>query len=176
MLNDGTAYLDVIRPQGYYTFVPDTLWDGTKVSNIKPQAFQPIPHGEYNSAYYFDVLEIEHAFSVFEPFDNVLEKKANPVKVTAKAKTVKAKKLKKKAQKAATFKVTNAQGKVSFKITSAKKNIKKFLTISKKGVLKIKKWKKPKKGTYKIKIKITAKGNDAYKAKTVTKTVKIKIK
>ena len=35
---------------------------------------------------------------------------------------------------------------------------------------------KYKKGTYKIKLKITVAGNSAYNAKTITKTVKLKIK
>ncbi len=104
------------------------------------------------------------------------EKKDNPIKVKATAKKVSLKKLKKKAQKAVTFKVTGAQGKVSFKIKSVKKAIKKYLSITKKGVLKVKKWKKAKKGTYTVKVSITAKGNDNYNSKSVTKTVKIKIK
>jgi hypothetical protein len=35
---------------------------------------------------------------------------------------------------------------------------------------------KYKKGAYKIKLKITAKGNSFYNPKTITKTVKIKVK
>ncbi len=107
----------------------------------------------------------------------VSEKKDNPfkVKVTA-AKKVSLKKLKKKAQTAATFKVTGAKGKLSFKIKSAKKAIKKYLSISKKGVLSVKKWKKAKKGAYTIKVSITAKGNADYNSKTVNKSVKIKLK
>ncbi len=107
-----------------------------------------------------------------EPTDN---KKDNPVKVTAKAKTVKLKKLKKKAQKVKPLTIKNAQGKVSIKITSAKKAIKKYLKFSLKGTLTIKKWKKAKKGTYKIKVKITAKGNSNYKSARITKTVVIKV-
>ncbi len=105
------------------------------------------------------------------------EKKDNPIKVKANAvKKVSLKKVKKKAQKAVTFKVTDAKGKVSFKIKSAKKAIKKYLSITKKGVLKVKKWKKAKKGTYTVKVTITAKGNAEYNAKTVKKTVKVKVK
>ena len=111
-----------------------------------------------------------------EPAKTVTKKKANPIKVTAKTKTVKLKKVKKTAQKAATFTVKKAQGKLSFTIKSAKKAIKKYLTISKKGVLKIKKWKKAKKGTYTIKVTVKANGNANYKAKSVVKTVKVKVK
>ncbi len=104
------------------------------------------------------------------------EKKANPVSVTVKSKTVKAKALRKKAQKVNAVTVKNAQGKVAFKLSSVPKKLKKLVKISSKGVITINKWKKAKKGSFNIKIKITAKGNSEYKSRTVTKTVKIKIK
>lgn len=105
-----------------------------------------------------------------------VNKKANPIKVTAKTKSVKLKNVKVKAQKVKPLTIKNAQGKVSIKITSAKKAIKKHLKFNSKGTLTIQKWKKAKKATLSIKVKITAKGNDAYNPKTVTKTVKIIIK
>jgi hypothetical protein len=107
----------------------------------------------------------------------VKKKSANPIKVTAKTKTVKAKKLKKKAQKVKALTVKKAQGKVTYKLVKkgTAKKIYKKLSITKKGVIKIKKG-KLKKGTYKIKIKITAKGNKLYNKKTITKTIKVKIK
>ena len=100
--------------------------------------------------------------------------KNNPVKVTVKAKTVKLKKLKKKAQTVKAVSIKSAKGKVSCKITKAAR-IKKYLKINAKGVITFKAWKKAKKGTYKIKVKITAKGNSKYKPKTIKKTVKITI-
>jgi C1A family cysteine protease len=105
-------------------------------------------------------------------------KKANPIKVTVKKKTVKLKKLKKKAQKVKAITVKNAQGKVTFKLVKSgiAKKIRKLVKINSNGVITIKKWKKAKKGTYKIKVKITAAGNINYNAKTITKTVKVKIK
>jgi hypothetical protein len=108
----------------------------------------------------------------------VTSKKANPIKVTVKAKTIKAKKLKKKAQKVKAITVKNAQGKVTYKLVKSgiTKKIRKLISINSKGVITIKKWKKAKKGTYKIKVSVTAKGNTNYKAKTITKTVKVKIK
>ncbi len=108
----------------------------------------------------------------------VTNKKENPIKVTVKAKTVKLKKLKKKAQKAKAITVKNAQGKVTYKLVKKgiTKKIRKLVKIGSNGVLTIKKWKKAKKGTYKIKVKITAAGNSNYNAKTVTKTVKVKVK
>ncbi len=105
-----------------------------------------------------------------------VKKSANPIKVTTKAKTVQLKKLRKKAQKVKPLTIKNAQGKVSIKITSAKKAIKKYLKLSSKGTLTIKKWKQAKKGTYKIKVKISVKGNSKYKPKTTNSTVIIKLK
>lgn len=103
-------------------------------------------------------------------------KKYNPVKVTAKAKTVKVKKLKKNAQKIKAITVKSAQGKVSYKLLSVPKKLKKLTKITAKGVIKIKKWKKAKKGIYKIKVNVTAAGNSSYNPGYKTVTVKIKIK
>ena len=108
----------------------------------------------------------------------VTNKKDNPIKVTVKAKTVKLKKLKKKAQKVKAITVKNNQGKVTYKLVKSgiTKKIRKLVKINSKGIITIKKWKKAKKGTYKIKVKITAAGNSAYNAKSITKTIKVKIK
>ncbi len=106
----------------------------------------------------------------------ITTKKANPIKVTVKAKTVKAKKLKKKAQKVKAITVKQAKGKVTYKLTKIPKSIKKLVKINSKGVITFKKWKKAEKGNYKIKVMITAKGNSKYKKKTITKTIKLRIK
>ena len=108
----------------------------------------------------------------------VKAKQANPIKVTAKTKNVKAKKLKKKAQTVKAITVKNAQGKVTYKLVKSgiSKKIRKLVKINSKGVITIKKWKNAKKGAYKIKVSVTAKGNTNYKAKTITKTVKVKVK
>lgn len=105
-------------------------------------------------------------------------KKPNPVKVTVKKKTVQAKKLKKKAQKVKIITVKNAQGKVTYKLVKKgiTKKIRKLVKINSKGVITIKKWKKARKGTYKIKVQITVKENSKYKSKTVNKVIKVKIK
>ena len=67
--------------------------------------------------------------------------------------------------------VTKAKGKVTYtKISGSKK-----LTINQKtGVITVKKG--TKKGTYKIKVKVTAKGNSSYKAKSKTVNIKIYVK
>ncbi len=108
------------------------------------------------------------------PVAPVVVKKANTLKASAKKVTVKYSKLKKKNQtinvgKAMT--VSNAKGTVSYKKSSGNGKI----TINKKtGKITVKKGLK--KGTYKVKIKVTAAGNATYKAATKTVTVKIKVK
>lgn len=101
------------------------------------------------------------------------EKKANTL--YAKGKTVKIKRaaVKKKnvvIKRLKAVTVKNTKGTVNYKI--AKKN-KKF-TVAKNGKITVKKGLK--KGTYKIKIRVTAAGNAEYKAAVKTVTVKIVIK
>lgn len=92
---------------------------------------------------------------------------------------VKYKKLRKKAQAVARSKVmtiSNPQGNVTYKLASVSKSkYKKFFTINaKNGVVTVKK--KLKKGTYTIKVSVTAAGNDDYKIATKTVAFKIKVK
>ena len=101
----------------------------------------------------------------------------NPMTVKTAVKSVKLKDIKKKAVTVkGTTTVSKAQGKVSYKLTSIPKDLKKLTTISSKGVITIKKWAKAKKGTYKFKVKVTAKGDSNYKSKDKTVEVKIKVK
>ena len=73
--------------------------------------------------------------------------------------------------------VSKAQGKVTYKLTSVPKALKKFVKINSKGAITISsKWAKAKKGTYKITVKMTAKGNTNYNSKSITKAVTIKVK
>ena len=88
------------------------------------------------------------------------------------------KKLKKNQQKVKPLTIKNAKGAV--KVVKVKKGtdkkIYKKITVKKKtGVITFKKGKYVKK-TYKIKLKITAKGNSDYKSKTVNKVVKVRVK
>ena len=83
-------------------------------------------------------------------------------------KTLKASLLKKKA---ASFKINaKAKGKVSYAKVSGSKNI----TVSKAGTVTIKKG--TKKGTYTIKVKITAAATSNFNKATVTKTIKVVVK
>ena len=103
----------------------------------------------------------------------VKAKKTNKMKVTVKDKKVKAKKLKKAKVKVKAITVKKANGAVTFKKFAKKSS--KYLTVNAKtGKITVKKG--TKKGVYKIKVKITAKGTKNYKPKTVTKTIKIKVK
>ena len=108
-------------------------------------------------------------------------KKANTIKVKVAKKTVKVKNTVKKAKtyKISKFlKVTKAKGKVTYaKVKKGSKTAKFFkkIKIAKKtGKVTFKKG--IKKGTYKLKIKVTAAGNKTYKKKSVSKVVKIKVK
>lgn len=112
-----------------------------------------------------------------KPDDKVV-KKPNPVKVTAVKKTVKAAKLKRTKVTVKPLKIKNAKGTV--KVVKVKKGttakIYKLITVkAKNGAITIKKGKYAKK-TFKVKLKITVKGNSEYSSKTLTKVVKIKIK
>ena len=99
----------------------------------------------------------------------------NSYKSATLSKSLKKAKVKKKKQ---TFKIAakftfpaTTTYKVS-KYTTAK--AKKYITISKKGVVTVKKG--TPKGTYKVKVKITAAATKNVKAKTVAKTVKVVVK
>ena len=103
------------------------------------------------------------------------ELKANTMSVKVSKKKVKVGKLKKKAQKLSPIKVRNARGTVSFKVAGGSKKSRGVLKLNKKsGKITVKK--KTKKGTYKIKVRVTAAGTAEYKAasKTVTVTVRVK--
>lgn len=100
------------------------------------------------------------------------QKKTNTLVAKGKAVTVKYSKLKKKNQSLSRKKVItikNPQGALSYKKSKGNKKI----TVSKAGKITVKKGLK--KGTYKVKIKVTASGNENYKALTKTVTVKITV-
>ena len=97
------------------------------------------------------------------------------MKLKAVKRTAKASKLKKKAVTVAKpLKFTKkARGKVTY--AKVAKGSAKCLTVNKKtGKVKVRKG--TKKGTYKIKIKVTAKGNRNYKAGSKTVTCKVVVK
>ena len=108
-----------------------------------------------------------------------INKAANPLSVTARTATLKAKKLKKKTQKLAAAKVMNvsrSQGAVSYKLAGVSKaKFRKYFKVdARTGNVTVKK--KLKKGKYKLTISVTAAGSGNYNAatKTVTATIKVK--
>lgn len=95
-------------------------------------------------------------------------KKAQTLRVKAPKKRVSAKKVKKKAQKVKALTVTGAKGKLTYKKVYGSKR----LTVNKKtGKVTVKKG--TKKGTYTIKVKVSAAATSTYKA--ASKTVKVKV-
>lgn len=106
---------------------------------------------------------------------SVSVKKANqPMKVTVKTKTVKLKTVKmKKAVVSGAVKVSKAKGTVTYKKVNSGSD--KYLSIAKKtGKITVKK--KTPKGTWKIKVKVTASGNKKYKKGSKTVIVKVKVR
>ena len=97
--------------------------------------------------------------------------KATPtVKIATAKRTLKASKVKKKAKYLAVLKANGVKGKKTFKKMSGSKK----LTITKTGKIKVKKG--TKKGTYKIRVKLTSAATANWKAKSVTKTIKVVVK
>lgn len=102
-------------------------------------------------------------------------KAANTLKVKGKTATIKYKKLKNKAQTLKAAKVIKVTKKGQGKLTYAKASGNKKITINKKtGKVTVKK--SLKKGTYKVKVKVTAKGNGTHKKAAKAVTFKVIIK
>ena len=95
----------------------------------------------------------------------------NPMKVKVTPKTLKAKDLKKKKAVVQPIKVTGQEGKLSFMKLSGPK---KCSVNAKTGTITV--MKGAGKGTYKVKVKVTAAGNSSYQPKEVTVTAVIKVK
>ena len=95
--------------------------------------------------------------------------------VKAAKKTVKLKKVRKKAQKVKPLTVKGQKTTVTYKGTPVGKKAKKALKINKKtGKITVKK--KTRKGTYKMKVTVTAAGNAKYESATKKATVIIRVK
>ena len=127
---------------------------------------------------YTDVAEIPSDVATtytaaFNTSSTTSAKKAQTLKVTAKKKTVKASKLKKKALAFKLITVKGAKGKVTY-AKVAKGSSKKLSVNKKTGKITVKKG--TKKGTYKLKVKVTAAATAKYKKATKTVTVTVKVK
>ena len=106
------------------------------------------------------------------------ERKANPMTVKAKTVTVKKSKVNKAAQtvKAAkAFEVKNAKGTVTYAVTkTVTKGATKKVKVAKNGKITVKKGTPA--GTYKLKVKVSAAGDNSYKPKSKTVTLVVKVK
>ena len=95
--------------------------------------------------------------------------------VTAKTKSVKYKNVRKKALTVAPLTVKNKVGTLSYKVTGGTAKSKKALKLNTKtGRVTVKKG--TKKGTYKIKVRVTASGSKYFEKATAAKTVTVKVK
>ncbi|MBR3200694.1 MAG: 5'-nucleotidase C-terminal domain-containing protein [Mogibacterium sp.] len=105
--------------------------------------------------------------------DALKKKGAQPMTAAGKTVSLKASKVKKKSAKVAAAKAITVKNNAG-SVTYAKAKGNKKITVASNGKITVKKGLK--KGTYKVNITVTAKGNDNYLAgsKTVTVTVKIK--
>ena len=117
-------------------------------------------------------VEITASFKDKDPQTNTLTVRGRNTKL-------KAKKLKKKAQKISRSKVMtvrNAQGRLSYKLISVSRSrYKKYFKVnSSNGTITVKK--KLKKGTYTVKCRVTASGNKDYKGMSKTVTFKITVR
>ena len=117
-------------------------------------------------------VQITASFKDKEPQNNTLS-------VRGKKTNLKARKLKKKSQKIARGKVMvvrNPQGRVTFRLLKVSKSrFKKYFKINgRNGVVTVKK--KLKKGTYTIRCRVTASGNEAYKSGSRVVSFKITVK
>lgn len=99
----------------------------------------------------------------------VIKKAGQTLKVSAASKSVKVSKVKKTAQLTSKISVTGAKTAVTYKKVSGSSK----LTLSN-GKIKVKKG--TKKGTYSIKVKVSAKAGTNYNAASKTVTVKVKVK
>ena len=140
--------------------------------------------GSYDSVVYCSVCgkEISRKTVTIPKLKPAAAKAANPLKISAKTAAVKYSKLKKKAQKLEVTKVitftSDVKDKKTYTITSAnkgKKSFKKYFKVNTTtGKITVKKGLK--KGTYKLKVNVTAAGNANYEPMTKTVTVKVKVK
>ena len=123
----------------------------------------------------YEVKKPEPKTDLIVPGMVPVAKKANGLVAKSAKKTVKVKykKVKKKKQAVKNLKVTGAQGTVSYKNVSTQKKAKKF-KVNAKGVLTVPK--KTKKGTYTVKVQVTASGDATHDSATKVVTFKVKVK
>ena len=178
------ANIEVDGADGEVTYVNVSSQVGAKKLTVdEATGAVTVPKGTPAGTYTVEVKVIaagdgNHvAGSVTKSFTVTVAKAANPFIAKAKKATVKVKysKVKGKAQVlASNVAVKKAKGKVRYKNVSAKAAAKKLKVNAKTGKVTVPKG--TKKGTYRIKIKVTAPGWDSYKAGSKTVSYKVIVK
>ena len=157
-----------LRPGVDYIWEKEKTYDPATEHYGAPEFIEP---GDYKVA-----LFGKGAFSgrLYEAVLSIV-KAANTLKVSGKTAAVKYKKLKKKAQTLSVKKVVAFAKKGEGTITYVKASGNKKITINKKtGKVTVKKGLK--KGTYKVKVKVTAGGSATHEKATKAVIFKVKIK
>lgn len=138
---------------------------------IEVERFNPSRYASSDLPYEKFRAQESVKINVLSTRDNKLD---NPMKVNGKSKSISYKKIKNKRKKLRVSKVLsvkNAKGKLTYKKINGNKKI---LINKNTGQVVVKK--KLKKGTYNVKVRVTANGNKNYKATHKNATFKIKIK
>lgn len=147
-----------------------TLVEGTDYTvaytNAKGKAATPKAVGTYKA-----VVTGKGAYNGTKSASFKITQAAQPLTVKAKTPTIAAGKT---VAASKVFTTSKAQGKLTYKNVSTNKTAKKFKVNASNGKVTVPKG--TKKGTYQVKIKITAKGNANYKSGSKTVTVKVKVK
>ena len=157
---------------GNYCLASDFYWVNAAYEDIdggvEPtyQLVKKTESGIPDSSALFDPYTITKTVNAYYG----IGQKSNPMKLKVVKKSIKAKKVaKKKVSVKKALVVTGAKGSVTIKKTGGSKR----LTITKSGVVTVKKG--TKKGSYKIRVKVSTGGTGVYKKATKTVTVKVKV-
>ena len=179
MSNQFTPSLDDLKNGKFFSWtfsIANSGYGSYRVTFGNKQYDYNSSTGDYDIDYMGGIYETTFVASAAPVAPAV--KKANPLTVKAKTVTFKAAKVKRakqsvKASKA--FTVKKAKGKVTYKaVKSISKNAMKWVKVAKNGRVAVKKG--AAEGTYKLKVKVTAAGNDAYKSKSKTVKLVVKVK
>ena len=175
----------ISRPSTFSLAASSYTFDGTThkpAVTVRDAAGKTIDPAHYSVAYTNNVnAGTAHAKVTFDgrlytgakDLTFTINKAANPLKASGRTVKVKRASLANKAQTVKAkkaFKVKGAKGKVTYKKVKGNKKI----TVSSTGKVKVKKGLK--KGTYKLKVKVTAAGNANYGKATKTVKVTVKVK
>ena len=148
-----------------------TVKDGAKTLTKNTDYTVSYAKGRINAGSYKVTVTLKGNYSGSAYKTIKINPAAQKLTMSAAQKSVKFKALKKKAQTTSKVAVSGVKTKVTYaKVSGSSK-----LTINKTtGKITVKK--KTKKGTYSIKVKATAAKSTNYKAATVTKTIKVRVK